>query len=203
MTAIDYDTEFLEDGRTIALISIGMVADDGREYYAVNKQMPKRRIRKSPWLMANVVPSLPKPHGDWIMSMPDRWLFNYLDPCVKEPHVIAREVRDFIQATSDPELWAWYAAYDHVLLCQLWGRMVDKPDGVPMFTHDLKQEADRLGVADLPSLPGVTGHNALSDAREVQFRRRWLGNMKRPLQNMRELDDYISRRYGAGGIQPG
>src|SRR4051812_11038169 len=30
-----YDTEFLEDGQTIELISIGIVAEDGREYYAV------------------------------------------------------------------------------------------------------------------------------------------------------------------------
>ena len=160
MTAIDYDTEFLEDGKTIALISIGMVADDGREYYAVNRRMPARRIRRSPWLMANVVPSLPKPHGDWIFSMPKRWLFNYMDHCVKEPHVIAREVRAFIEATADPQLWAWYGAYDHVVLCQLWGRMVDKPAAVPMFTHDLKQECDRLGSPELPSLPGVTEHTA-------------------------------------------
>ena len=35
MTAIDYDFEFLEDGSTIEPISIGMVCEDGREYYAV------------------------------------------------------------------------------------------------------------------------------------------------------------------------
>jgi hypothetical protein len=45
VTVIDYDLEFLEDGRTIELISIGMVCDDGREYYAVNRDMPVRRIR--------------------------------------------------------------------------------------------------------------------------------------------------------------
>lgn len=27
-----YDTEFIEDGHTIELISIGVVAEDGREY---------------------------------------------------------------------------------------------------------------------------------------------------------------------------
>ncbi|WP_405559084.1 3'-5' exoribonuclease [Streptomyces canus] len=46
MTAIDYDLEFLEDGRTIELISIGMVCDDGRQYYAVNRDMTVRKIRK-------------------------------------------------------------------------------------------------------------------------------------------------------------
>ena len=36
MTIYCYDTEFLDDGNTIELISIGIVCEDGREYYAVN-----------------------------------------------------------------------------------------------------------------------------------------------------------------------
>lgn len=31
-----FDTEFYEDGKTIDLVSIGIVAEDGRELYAVN-----------------------------------------------------------------------------------------------------------------------------------------------------------------------
>src|SRR5690606_14816131 len=56
---IYYDTEFLEDGETIELISIGMVAEDGRELYAVNADMPFRRVIRHDWLRENVVPSLP------------------------------------------------------------------------------------------------------------------------------------------------
>ena len=33
-----YDCEFIEDGRTIDLVSIGVVAEDGREYYAVSTE---------------------------------------------------------------------------------------------------------------------------------------------------------------------
>lgn len=181
MSAICFDAEFLEDGRTIELISLGMVREsDGAEYYAVSKDATRRplrqRIRRSQWLMDNVVPSLPKPPGAARLDMPDRWLFNYSDPCVKARDQIAREVADFILAVPDPELWSWYSAYDHVVLCQLWGRMIDLPPGVPMFTRDLKQECERLGGPDLPSMPGVREHNALSDAREVAFRRRWLAD---------------------------
>ncbi len=32
------DTEFIEDGRTIDLVSIGVVAEDGREFYAVSTE---------------------------------------------------------------------------------------------------------------------------------------------------------------------
>jgi hypothetical protein len=157
---IFYDCEFLEDGRTIELISIGMVAEDGREYYAVSSEMPLKTIFAHKWLMANVVPSLP------IVDAHSLHLIR-LDTSkteVKPRQVIANEVRDFILATPDRQLWAWYGAYDHVVLCQLWGRMIDLPDGVPMWTNDLKQECQRL---DNPKVPeqGPGEHNALADAR--------------------------------------
>jgi len=180
VTAIDYDLEFLEDGRTIELISIGMVCDDGREYYAVNRNMPKRRIRKHPWLMENVVPGLPKAHGDEL-NQQIGWLFNPYDPAVKGRSQIAVEVAEFIRsAGSDVELWASYGAYDHVGLAQLWGSMIALPEGVPMFTNDIQQEARRLGVRwhDLPKQESGA-HNALADARHNQVVRRWLADRAR------------------------
>lgn len=187
MTGIDYDFEFLENGRTIELISIGMVCDDGREYYAVNRDMPVRRIRKHKWLMENVVPSLPKAQGDRRLTMPKRWLFDYADLSVKPRKRIAAEVAAFIQATGDPEagandveLWANYGAYDHVALCQLWGPMIDLAPGVPMFTNDIQQEARRLGIGwdELPKQESGE-HNALADARHNQTIRRWLAQQER------------------------
>lgn len=163
------DTEFLEDGRTIELISIGMVAEDDREYYAVNKEMPVKRIARHDWLRENVVPGLPRLHGD-ARIFPGRGnplALYWQHPDFKRRAVIADEVREFIQATPDVELWAWYGAYDHVVLCQLWGAMVDLPDGVPMYTHDLKQECDRLGNPPLPEQADGL-HNALADARHVK-----------------------------------
>lgn len=182
MPVIDYDLEFIEYRHslfrkrcTIELISIALVCEDGREYYAVNRDMPKRRIRKHLWLMQNVVPHLPKPHGDWNLHMPESWLFNYRDPAVKPEKQIADEVAAFIQATPDVELWANYGAYDHVRLCWLWGLMVDLPPGVPMYTNDIQQEARRLGLAwdDLPKQEGGE-HNALADARHNGVVRRFL-----------------------------
>ena len=171
----DYDLEFLEDGRTIMPISIGIVAEDGREYYAVNGSISTRRVEKHPWLMENVVPHLPQPHGDRLLTMPKGWLFDYAHPLVKTRRRIAAEVRDFLTAAPDVELWANYGAYDHVALCQLWGSMVDLPSGIPMFTRDIQQEAARLGVGwdELPKQQGGE-HNALADARHNQTVRRWL-----------------------------
>ncbi|MFD6025715.1 3'-5' exoribonuclease domain-containing protein [Streptomyces griseoluteus] len=180
MTAIDYDLEFLEDGRTIELISIGMVCDDGREYYAVNRDMPVRKIRKHKWLMENVVSGLPKGHGDRRNHVPKSWLFDYADPVVKRRERIADDVMTFIRAAGpDVELWANYGAYDHVALAQLWGRMIDLPEGVPMFTCDIQQERARLGLRwdELPQQESGE-HNALADARHNQTVRRWLAEQE-------------------------
>ncbi|MFC8531911.1 3'-5' exoribonuclease domain-containing protein [Nocardia sp. NPDC057227] len=167
MTRYSYDTEFLEDGKTIALISIGIVSESGREYYAVNRDVPVRRIRKQPWLMENVVPGLPKPAGDWNNHMPRSWLFDYHNRAVKKRDRIAAEVREFLLAEGPPELWADYGAYDHIALCQLFGRMIDLPEGLPMFTHDLQQALESAPEGFVVPQQESGLHNALEDARHL------------------------------------
>jgi hypothetical protein len=175
-----YDCEFIEDGQTIDLISIGIVSEDGREYYAVASDAPWDRVKRHPWLMQNVVPSLPGsristpigvPAGEPEQAKAGQEWFWHLDHTaseVKPKWVIANEIRDFLPAKGDgPELWADYGAYDHVVLCQLWGTMMDLPEGIPMWTHDLQQELERLGD---PPIPGQESgeHNALADARHLR-----------------------------------
>ena len=161
-----YDCEFLENGRTIELISIGIVSNTGREYYAVNRNAPWRKIRKHPWLMANVVPHLPKVHGDMRHFMPRNWLCDMRSTLVRPRERIAEEVRMFLTGGAGPsQLWSYFSAYDHVVLAQLWGPMALLPPGIPMRTGDIAQEAARLGLADaLPPRPTAL-HNAIEDAR--------------------------------------
>lgn len=39
-------------------------------------------------------------------------------------------------------LYGYYSAYDHVVFCWLFGKMIDLPKGFPMYTKDLKQILD-------------------------------------------------------------
>lgn len=161
-----FDTEFIEDGKTIDLISIGIVAEDGREFYAVDGDAPWRRIKKHAWLMANVVPHLPQPHGDWRNQAPKSWVIDFYSPLVMRKPAIAEGVKRFLTQHNGPvELWGYYSAYDHVVLAQLWGTMMQLPSGVPMWTNDVQQVAASRGLDN--SLPQQTGtaHNALDDAR--------------------------------------
>jgi 3'-5' exoribonuclease-like protein len=159
-----YDTEFIDDGHTIDLISIGILAEDGREYYAVSSEFPEHKLLANRWLVENVWPHLPHDGPRLDTSHPD----------VRPRHRIAREVYDFFLPATDPdtlphvELWGFYADFDHVCLTRLWGRMIDVPEGLPMLTYDLKQEADRLGV-QLPHQASGK-HHALADARHNRTR---------------------------------
>jgi hypothetical protein len=167
-----YDLEFLDDGRTIDLISIGIVAEDGREYYAVSSEFDQGRVLKHSWLLDNVWPSLPVVKhdlGHHCLRCPEGGPghLDQGDPDVRSRKRIAEQVRAFLlDSDTPPELWADYGAYDHVGLCQLWGPMNDLPEGLPMYTNDIQQEARRLGLdwSDLPRQESGN-HNALEDAR--------------------------------------
>ena len=134
-----FDTEFIEDGKTIDLLSIGVIAEDGRTFYA--EPVEADQDKASDWVKANVLPHLKGPR------MPRE--------------LIARSLIDFMG--EKPEIWAYYADYDWVALCQLFGTMMDLPKGWPMYCRDVKQLCDSNGNPKLPEQTS-TEHHALTDA---------------------------------------
>jgi hypothetical protein len=142
-----YDAEFGVTAPDITLISIGVVGEDGREYYAVSSEFDPLAVH--PWVREHVLPQLP-PTSTW-----------------KPRSTIRDELADFLGV--DPVLWAWYGAYDHVALCQLWGAMPELPRAIPRFTLDVRQLWEHLGRPQLPQQQ--TGlHDALADARHVKVK---------------------------------
>lgn len=155
-----YDTEFLEDGKTIDLISIGIVAEDGRKYYAVSQEFDTRRVAQNQWLMDNVMRSI---EYIWINDPTGpNANFALIDGSARTRAQIATDIERFLD--DDAELWAWYSAYDHVALAQLWGKMIDLPNNVPMFTNDIRTLVRLAGNSRIPAQPAGE-HNALEDAR--------------------------------------
>jgi hypothetical protein len=148
-----YDCEFIEDGRTIDLVSIGVVGEDGREFYAVSTEFDPTRA--GAWVRSNVLPKLPSVGNSAWRSR-------------------ARIRTDLLAFLTEPgndvELWAWIAAYDHVALCQLWGAMPALPRALPRFTRELRQRWEDAGRPPLPA-PTSDAHDALADAR--LNRQRW------------------------------
>lgn len=139
------DTEFIESGpkRPIELLSVGIVCEDGREFYAANADA--NLANANPWVMENVVPHLGKPHQHMGFDS------------------IRRSILDFV-GDCKPEFWGYYADYDWVVFCQIFGTMMDLPKGWPMYCRDIKQLCADKGDAKLPEQTSAE-HNALNDAR--------------------------------------
>lgn len=150
-----YDCEFIENGVTIELVSLGVVAEDprggaGQEFYAVSTDFNPDHA--NPWVRRNVLPKLPNP-ADQSWRPKDRLRDDFY----------AFLLDNARGATID--LWAWVGAYDHVAVCQLWGDMTRLPAAMPRYTRELKQLWELAGKPALPGLAGTQAHSALADAR--------------------------------------
>lgn len=86
------------------------------------------------------------------------------------------EAFNYSNPKYDPKFYAYYADYDWVVFCQLFGKMIDLPEGFPMYCRDLQQELDetvsrKYQVLSKPvekwdDYPKQENeHNALDDAR--------------------------------------
>jgi len=147
-----YDCEFMEKPGFLQLISIGVISEEGREFYACNSDADLRKANS--WVKGNVIPILPDKSSNNI------W---------KKEDTIRNEIFSFLNPSEDDpvELWGYYCDYDHVLMSWLFGRMVDLPKGMPMYTLDVRQliyHMENISVPDQKS----GQHNALEDARWVK-----------------------------------
>lgn len=149
---IFFDFEFIENGdrHPIIPVSVGMIREDGEEYYAEFHGVDWSRAND--WVLDNVKPLLGKRVTE-----------------TKTKETIAEEIKAFVKQDKDeegPEFWAYFADYDWVLLCQLYGRMIDLPTGWPMFCLDIKQYMWHMGLSrEGIEIPNQEEHDALADAR--------------------------------------
>ena len=153
-----------------------MVREDGEQLYLCFEGFALTECND--WVRENVLPLLPK-KGDaaWVTQA---------------------EARKAILAFCGdrPQLWASCGAYDHVVLCQVFGTMVNLPKGWPYWTHDLQYLMEITGTkkADLPEQVG-TEHDALQDA--IHLRDCWNHIAGKALHPSDGLTDVTDRRLVA------
>ena len=171
------DTEFIEDGKIIDLISIGIVCEDGREYYAISNEF--NPYIASDWVKDNVLPQLPPRNVNLSdPSVSPRIKIQSLNwktrQKIREDLMLffaggqisptKDQILDWNNAIKNIEFWTYYGSYDWVVFCQLFGTMMDLPKDFPMYAMDLKQWCKQLGDPKLPAQEEGL-HNALEDAR--------------------------------------
>jgi len=222
---------------TIELISIGIVAEDGREYYAICNEFDFNAAWENKWLKEYVLKGIHSELNYKLNSAGRKQnsiigyggitenydlKLKYFKRLVlkygKSREEIAKEIKIFISnyqhdddweegsrydssfgngihntyyykidnknpkinignsKSDSPEFYAYYADYDWVVFCWLFGRMIDLPEGFPMYCRDLKQTLDKSwksrkirGLTNPKNHPEYPKqydeHNALCDAK--------------------------------------
>lgn len=164
-----FDFEFNENVNPIDIISLGVVAEDEREFYAIHRSyasFDEYKESRAPadefpiinscndWVKANVLPILFRPSG------PDD-----LDAIIGNELHIRDAVVAFVGLDPAPEFWAYYGSYDWFLLTRMFKSFDKLPSKWPTISFDLYQYAKHFGMHR--SLPPKLqpAHNALVDAR--------------------------------------
>ena len=152
----------------IDLISIGVVCEDGSSFYAISNEYNYNDADQ--WVKDNVILPLymETVHGDnrnhyevhnfhkhygrsnkeiMIDLMLYVWRNSYDAWLDGTGEFIGRGIKNgWLQedGSLNIEFYAYYADYDWVLFCSLFGRMIDLPHGFPMYCRDLKQMLDEF-----------------------------------------------------------
>jgi hypothetical protein len=153
------DTEFQElpETRQVLPISIGIVAEDGRTFYAEFSDFDHSLAND--WVKENVLSKLRGVGG----------------PLVGDTEEIRDALIEFFRYDKKPIFWGYFADYDWVVFCQTFGTMITMPARFPQMCYDIRQYQNELAKTvnclnsdmDLSELPEHAGikHYALDDAK--------------------------------------
>lgn len=181
------DTEFLNRGagHPIDLISIGIVAEDNREYYGINVEAPLGVMVRDGWVRQNLWPTLPLIPWQEVgaIGVAD-WDHEHDDiPFVKQiegEDGLREEVYQFLIAEGEPEIWGSYSGFDYVVLSQLFGSFNDRRPLMPKLIYDIQQVLQpsletftKTAGATRPRQVGAR-HHALEDARHTRDTFNWM-----------------------------
>lgn len=141
---VDTEFEWRPVRGELCPISIALVAEDGREYYAYCANF--RNSQSSPFVESNVMTVIQAvgPHVDH-------------KPLAR----VGEDILRFIGDDKNVEFWGDCAAFDYVMLSMAIGGFEDWPDDWPYYIRDINQE-------NIDGLASKVPHNALADARAVR-----------------------------------
>lgn len=168
MTKIFFDTKFSGLHQYTSLISIGLVSECGRIFYAEFTDYDQLRHHIDNWIRDNVINNLvlktEYPNGD---VRGDRFTIK------GDTRMVKYWLSVWLSGFKDVEMWSDYLAYDWVLFNELFGNEIPKNvnyipfDICTMFKiENIDPDIERESFID--DLPNGTKHNALFDAEVIK-----------------------------------
>ncbi len=141
-----FDTEFMEgfkkplfgkEYHTIELISIGIVCEDGRSLYRISNEFNPKFANQ--WVKDNVINKL---HPHYMNHKSNKDIIRDIKEFMGYEPEFTDYGSDEVTNDKDIQIYAYYADYDWVVFCSLFGTMMNLPNGMPMYCRDLKQTVD-------------------------------------------------------------
>lgn len=145
MTNLYFDTEFTGLQKDTSLISIGIVSDSGRKFYAEFTDYDKSKVDE--WIQDNVIRNLL--FGGEYAFVKDQ---KYSESTVPSYSVAMSGTRDMIKTELENWLKSFNDSiqfvsdvchYDFVLFIDIFGGAFDLPDFINPSCHDINQDLAR------------------------------------------------------------
>ena len=168
------DTEFTGLHQQATLISLALVAENGRAFYAEFTDYDASQC--DDWVQQHVLA-----HTRWLREpdpTPGRWQEYALTLCLGDRAGVRLAVEDWLGQFNRLEIWADCPAWDWVLFCELFGGAFGLPEHIYYLPFDLvtlfkvrklEPDADREAFVGWSRPDESAGeevrHNALYDAR--------------------------------------
>ena len=167
MTKIFFDTEFTGLHQATTLVSIGLVSEFGKHFYAELTDYDQSQINE--WLQNNVVNNL---------YLPEDVGANLYDGNMEvrgNTAAVKLFLTDWLSEFEQVEIWSDCLSYDWVLFCQIFGHAFNVPKNVYYIPFDICTLFKAKGVdPDISRelFSGLQGdakkHNALWDAKVIK-----------------------------------
>jgi hypothetical protein len=175
MTKLFLDTEFTGLHQNTTLISIGIVSECGKEFYAEFTDYDKSQI--DDWIKENVINNLKyQDEDDGIRDGNDDLTSISL---LGSSYYIKSELEQWLTQFKQVEIWSDTLAYDWVLFNQLFGHAFNIPKNVYYIPFDIVTLFKIKGIDPdvnreefvkdyMDGLGKETKHNALWDAKIIE-----------------------------------
>lgn len=150
---IFFDTEFTGLQKNTTLISLGLVSEDGRTFYAEFNDYDESQVNN--WIRDNVINNLlmkaPGPDEDeyYIASRHEdnptgNYLYNSYSVQLRgDKEIIRNELTVWFEQFDSVELVSDVCHYDMVLLIDIFGHAFNMPDNVCPVCYDINQDIAR------------------------------------------------------------
>ena len=165
-TKIFFDTEFTGLHQYTTLISIGLVSECGKTFYAEFNDYDKTQIDE--WLQKNVIANLKFKEPKYVETRSSIELRDNTSN-------IKFQLKQWLEQFEKVEFWGDCLAYDWVLFNQIFGHAFNRPKAIYYIPFDLCTLFKLKGIdpdVSRKEFAGITSgsekHNALSDAKVIR-----------------------------------